>query len=83
MKKAERNRRAKIREERKTEIEKQLTSIEKRIDNMFADFPTRELRRELIFNTPQFDELIMERKTLKEELDALNRFEEVEVDDIW
>ena len=64
---------------RREELEEQLSSIEKRIDNMFADFPTKELRRELIFNTPQFDELVMERKSIKAELDRLVCLEELEL----
>ena len=63
---------------RREELEEQLASIEKRIDNMFKDFPTPELRRELILNCPQFDELVMERKAIKAELDHLICMEELE-----
>ena len=64
---------------RTSDLEEKLANIEKRIDNMFADYPTKELRRELIFNCPQFDELVMERRGLKAELDRLVCLEELEL----
>ena len=69
------------RKTRRMELEEEMSSIDKRLDNMFKDFPTPELRRKLVFETPQFDELVMEHKRVREELETLIRVEEMEVEE--